>query len=447
MHRSKLVLIILFSIVAFVPGLHAQVRWNVVKPDSIGYFPYASMSVFGNTYLYIAQQETRISLTDYETRSVFWRSDDGGHTWRMQDPGLQPSNSSSVSFPLNSVDLIDSLVAIAVGDSGIVMTYDAGNTWSRMNPIVQSNFIGVHCSSLDQGIIIGIDPSVILVLTDERGWRVVPFVPDSVNDFPISCHSYGDGIFRVFESASGIYTTSDDWQTVDSSFYPFGWHGPSPLAHSYSNASIGNGDTLLLSMGKLGKTFHDTSACVRSFDGGNHWAFTEDTFTQLIQSPVNSNTVIALQHSLGNWWPGFFALSTDLGSTWQIDTLEFDTTLGAPAIIIGLTFLSDGSMIGVFSRSDALTGSPMGDQFIAKSEPLFSSVKPLTSSAQQAFLYPNPAASILNVENAGGTITITDPLGRTFEVKQTGNTLDISSLPSGVYFVSDGHSRAKFVKE
>jgi hypothetical protein len=63
------------------------------------------------------------------------------------------------------------------------------------------------------------------------------------------------------------------------------------------------------------------------------------------------------------------------------------------------------------------------------------------------FCYPNPTSSILNIVSSTGLLSIFDPLGRSYEVKQTGNTLDVSSLPSGVYFVSDGHSRAKFVKE
>ncbi len=62
-------------------------------------------------------------------------------------------------------------------------------------------------------------------------------------------------------------------------------------------------------------------------------------------------------------------------------------------------------------------------------------------------IYPNPAANTLTIERAVGAISILDPLGRSYDVKQTGNTLDVSSLPSGVYFVSDGKRRAKFVKE
>jgi photosystem II stability/assembly factor-like uncharacterized protein len=62
-------------------------------------------------------------------------------------------------------------------------------------------------------------------------------------------------------------------------------------------------------------------------------------------------------------------------------------------------------------------------------------------------VYPNPAENSISITNSNGPLSILDPLGRSYTVPRTGNTLDISSLPSGVYFVSDGVSRAKFVKE
>ncbi len=62
-------------------------------------------------------------------------------------------------------------------------------------------------------------------------------------------------------------------------------------------------------------------------------------------------------------------------------------------------------------------------------------------------IYPDPAINNIFVTSPFGPLTIVDPLGRIYAVHQTGNTIDISSLPSGVYFVSDGVNRAKFVKE
>jgi hypothetical protein len=69
------------------------------------------------------------------------------------------------------------------------------------------------------------------------------------------------------------------------------------------------------------------------------------------------------------------------------------------------------------------------------------------ASTNTLSVFPNPATSSITVESTNGPVSILDPLGRNYVVPQSGNTLDISSLPTGVYFVSDGYSRAKFVKE
>jgi hypothetical protein len=62
-------------------------------------------------------------------------------------------------------------------------------------------------------------------------------------------------------------------------------------------------------------------------------------------------------------------------------------------------------------------------------------------------IIPDPATGSITVKGSAGPFTIFDPLGRSYQMPGMANTLDISSLPSGVYFVSDGLSRAKFVKE
>jgi Protein of unknown function (DUF2961) len=82
------------------------------------------------------------------------------------------------------------------------------------------------------------------------------------------------------------------------------------------------------------------------------------------------------------------------------------------------------------------------DQYVDSSVPMSNADTSLNLT-----IYPDPAINSIMAIAAVGPLSILDPLGRSYEVKQSGNALDISSLPSGVYFVSDGRSRAKFVKE
>ena len=71
---------------------------------------------------------------------------------------------------------------------------------------------------------------------------------------------------------------------------------------------------------------------------------------------------------------------------------------------------------------------------------------------------PNPAQNEITIVGIGGNasthaFTISDPMGRSYPVPILSGgdarptRLDISSLPSGVYFVSSGPARVKFVKQ
>ncbi len=70
-----------------------------------------------------------------------------------------------------------------------------------------------------------------------------------------------------------------------------------------------------------------------------------------------------------------------------------------------------------------------------------------TDSAVVVDFYPNPVQNFLILPARTDTVAILDVLGHSRVFERSGNTLDISALPPGVYFVSDGRGRAKFVKE
>ncbi len=69
------------------------------------------------------------------------------------------------------------------------------------------------------------------------------------------------------------------------------------------------------------------------------------------------------------------------------------------------------------------------------------------STNDSVSIFPNPTTNALNVQNVFGTISIEDPLGRSYAITRSGNQIDVSSLPSGIYFMMSGSHAEKFVKE
>jgi hypothetical protein len=63
-------------------------------------------------------------------------------------------------------------------------------------------------------------------------------------------------------------------------------------------------------------------------------------------------------------------------------------------------------------------------------------------------IYPNPTTGLLHIESTSNDIVITDLLGRIrMRAKAVNGDIDMSILPQGAYYISDGNSRAEFVKE
>ncbi|HEY3876262.1 MAG TPA: T9SS type A sorting domain-containing protein [Candidatus Kapabacteria bacterium] len=62
-------------------------------------------------------------------------------------------------------------------------------------------------------------------------------------------------------------------------------------------------------------------------------------------------------------------------------------------------------------------------------------------------IYPNPTQTWITASGAQQPVSITDALGRKCPCAETGNTLDVSHLSPGVYFVSNASQHTVFVKE
>ncbi len=146
---------------------------------------------------------------------MFWRSNDGGLTWSIQDPGL-PYELGQNQNQFISIQQIDSLNVVAVGDTGLlVRTYDGGKTWETQNLHTKAFFTDVDFSDPMTGIVTAYDTIGTIFVTSDGGknWKTIQIGGSYLRQ----CHSYGNGKFRVFKEGLGpLYTTNNNWETIDS---------------------------------------------------------------------------------------------------------------------------------------------------------------------------------------------------------------------------------------
>ncbi len=167
---------------------------------------------------------------------------------------------------------------------------------------------------------------------------------------------------------------------------------------------------------------------ISSFDGAN-WRQYRDS------SLITGNEFFSITlDSIGRKWVG-----SQAGAI-VIDGNNISSITTKNGLLSNMTYT-----IAFGKDGNTWFGTSLGlEELIASASIVASEVG---SQQRPVTFYPNPATSSISITNSNGPLSILDPLGRSYEVKQTGNTLDVSALPSGVYFVSDGHTRAKFVKE
>ncbi|GEM_PF-5670865 len=261
----------------------------------------------------------------------------------------------------------------------------------------------------------------------------------------VSCRSYGDSTFRLFSMPNEIFTTHNNWSTWDTTRISVGSLLTDTSFHPY-DLFLGSGDTLAIE-GWRWKDLSDYQASVAmalSTDFGEHWAelsIPHDNgiyfAVTALQAPLDWNHMVIA----GNDSVGRIVQSFDGGMHWECDTVSLSTGISYHSIMPFTVTGSGRVLAGVAGNGDFI-----GSSSLAYLERVPAAV---TSTPQNitTILFPNPTTSVLDISSIKGNISILDLLSRSYGVQRSGNTLDVSGLPPGTYFVSDGNSRLKFVKE
>ncbi len=378
-------------------------------------------------------------------------------------------------WPLEGMEFFgdDSGVICAEGDGFTALTLNGGTSWDKIydNPNVSWNFsdliTGRNSYFLDVNHIWFCSNSIMYHTSNGgKDWELDTNQISNAEANTIQSIYFVDSL-TGFEGGDGysLFRTSDggkNWSLV------------------YDSAS-GDGGVYQIKFctPKLGLALcgEYLTYILRTTDGGINW--TNDTVGRGF-----APTGLSYPDPRNAWYTDELRLyhSTDSGLTWNIvtdeplgyggirsscflDSIHGIATGGDPDTLkIGYTsdggkswqtttLDSEGSYETFTSFPDTNIAYVGGRDALYKLnfQELAVKVLPLIDSSLQ--IYPNPASETVSITSfeAGSTAHLLDILGR--EVlygtvpESEPLTLDVSSLPSGLYYIIDGVSRTKFVKE
>ncbi len=433
--------------------MRAQERWQVTHHTSSvvgeGIYQYDAISCHGEVSMVLCEKNVLDSGVHVQV-FVFLRSNNGGQTWQEFDPPLlQNYGISAINYKLNAIQVIDSNNIVVCGSVGVILhTFDGGITWTKQSFSDSStipDFACIHFSDPATGIVtangnqVG-TPDLYTTIDSGSHWNPITLISDPLLTIG---HSYGAGMYRVAfpnystSTENEIYTTHDNWETYDST----------EVAGSFMldilGYSFGLGDTL------VAYNLNGSPDPELTTDGGVVWMqpsnLNDSTFNATDMSPLEQNPVFLVGGESDTTRLNNVFVSFDNGATWQARLIQ--SANDTPIFWIRhVAVTGSGEAIAIIVAQRGM-GTTVEQDYLGYLAPIQAGLHVPFALPSIFAIYPNPATNVLNLESPSGNISILDPLGRNYSVPRNGNTLDISSLPSGVYFVSDGVSRAKFVKE
>lgn len=422
--------------------LQAQFRWHVVIPDRVDtlHFGFTSISCSGESCSAIGVAYGIVSSDS----SFLLHSTDCGLTWvSVAIPRWYSDSDAKAETYFSQIQQIDSLNAIAVDEYGMVIqTFDGWKTWrtsASIPPTFSNGFpswnslYGSDFGTADQGMVNEGFGWYLSTLDSGNHWDVVKPKGEA------AIRSYGAGTFRMFIPPATILTTYDDWKTWDTAYLN--------LTDSVESDSIWpqflsfGGDDSIAVLLVTGDTPNYILGIAESSNLGKTWQFPLHDSAHIqpfvITSLSNRTIVVAGIDSAGE-----IAMSTDRGATWHDYKVPLDN--GMPYYRISSVAVTGSGRVLAVIVSDS---NYLGSNVLAYLETTSSIVTDAPHTENGLTLFPNPSTSVLTVDRKECAISILDPLGREYSVPKNGRTLDVSSLSSGIYFVTDGNGSAKFVKD
>ncbi len=373
------------------------------------------------------------------TEPELWKTTDGGNSWTKCWANNAPNYSDAA---VQNIVFRDSMTGWFLYSTppSVYRTTNGGDSWQEVSPLptLYSDYGAndIHyCAASNRLLVSGVFTDSMSVSTDlGNTWTTTnvgqygffSFSNDSVG--VLSVISYPDTIDGKEDTISGILRTTDagiTWSVTNTSFscwLPLAIMGTPTY---FANGSVGSYQTNVYRSDDYGQTWRELYSFPFSYD--------TSTFTEI--APFETGSMYGdLSHLYIPSDSGIF-ISTDQGVTWNISSVRQPN--GPICLFHGKVFSGSTYFPGIRTSGGLWEEDTGGLAGVEHPEP-----------SQTPFrIFPNPATTSVTFFSAKGSVSLLDPLGRVYDIPHSGNTVDISSLSSGVYFVSDGLSRVKFVKE
>lgn len=382
-------------------------------------------------------------------------------TWTQQTSGI--------TSQLNAVKFTDTQSGWAVGDGGTILnTTNGGSTWSSINNLFSNSPINfTELDVIGNSVWACTDNALVLYSTDAGNTWSVSTTPTvtmgtSLKDINFSRQNTNNGWAIGGSSTTGIvFKTTDggaNWTSVT--------NVPS-LSNMPSGVQIVSSTIFITDAGMVKKTI----------DGGLNWT-TLNVATNIMKPIALTTSNIWCIQGLNN--SQFAYKSTNGGSVFN----SFSSTLPMSGYLINIDAIDlnnvmlvsyTGSGYEVFETNNGGTlwtatnlGTISGyindisfpdfnNAWVVGNNGNIYKYGSATSIKNEKnktnfSIYPNPSKDMLTINSNTqiGEIIISDILGNTVytvNVKNNEQTVDLSLLNSGIYFITVGNTTKKIIKE
>jgi photosystem II stability/assembly factor-like uncharacterized protein len=349
------------------------------------------------------------------------KTSNGGAYWEIKSSGVT-SNLYSVHFP--SISL-----GYAVGEGGIILkSSNGGENWSSQNAIITSNLNAVYFTDDNTGYAAGGNGDSLYILKTSNGgiqWSMVYLYVSTPNPwYPSILYS-----IRFADNNTGYAVgTTNRWT---------GYDVPRQVVLKTTNGGSDWTQLNTLEYGGLYSVYFTdtlTGYCVGSYlmgtltsvirkttDGGNSWTMQDFSEVDALYSVCFSGSDTGFAVGLG----GKVIKTIDGGAVWVPLVSGTYRSLNAVHFPRNDTGYISGE-VGTILKTTNGGGYPVG-------------INDYNQTANTLCIFPNPTSTTITIETpAKGSLYIKNCNGQQLllqEITEPTATINISNLPSGVYFV------------